>query len=136
MKKYIIMAIGALAIVVGGIDWLVGALVPHSRFLMIAGAVAVAAAGFMHRWEKLQKPQWPLLMTLAIAVFGAADACAMTVEQALTPPDKWLMAQWNPNAMPGREAWIIVLVFVIFGLAWLVIQKFLSGSFQSPQKGR
>jgi len=133
MKKYIFAAIGALAIVVGGIDWAVGALVPHSRILMITGAIAIAVAGFLHRWQKLQKPQWPLLMTLVLAIFGAVDTCVAGVHDVLIRPEVTPIQQCNSHAVSGQGAWVIVLVIVVVGLTCLLVQKFFRGRSDQPQ---
>jgi len=123
MTKYVVAAIGTLAIVVGGIDWAVGALVSHSRLLIITGAIAIAVAGFLHRWQKLQNPKWPLSMALAIAIFGAADICTAGIHDVLIRPEVTPMIQ--RSLVNGLETWVIIGVIVSIGLAWIVIFRFI-----------
>ncbi len=126
MTKYIVAAFGGVFILVGGIDWAVGALVPHSHVILVIGAVAIVAAGFIHWWQKLQNPKWPLLMGLAIAIFGTTDVCAAGPHDwVLTPPAVTPMIK--RSLISGSEHWVWVLVFVVIGLTCLLVQKFLRG---------
>lgn len=125
MKRILLVAVGIVLLSIGAVDWLLGALVPHSRVILAIGAIAIAAAALIHRWQRLQEPQGPLVMTLVITIFGVTDTCIAGIHDVLIPPDKWPMAQWNPNAMSGLEAWVIVLAFVALGLAWIAIFRFM-----------
>lgn len=133
MWKYILAAIGTLAIVVGGIDWLVGALVSHSRFLLVSGIVALVFAEILHLWQKSWQKFILPMTTLTVAIFGTADICVAGIHDVLIPPDKWPIQQWNPNAMSGSKVWIIIGIIVALGLACLIVQKFLHYCFGQPQ---
>jgi hypothetical protein len=102
MKKYFFAVIGALVIIIGGIDWVLGALVPHSRLLILIGAAMVAAAGFF-LWREKSRQDFRLpLMGLIV----------MPLDKVLTPPETTPMLQWNPNAVSGYEVWIFVAILI------------------------
>ena len=133
MWKYIIMAIGTLAIVVGGIDWLVGALVPHSRLLLGTGAAMLVVAVILYlveQWRQLHT--WPMLV-LAAVFFSAVDAYAGP-HDVLIPPDHWPMLQWNPSTVSGSEVWLWVLGLVALFLVYTLISYFLRDCFPQSQK--
>jgi hypothetical protein len=111
MKRIVLVAIGVMLLSIGAVDWLVGALMPHSRFLMIIGGIAVAVAGFLHRWQKLQ--------------FSLLGVIVSPLEQALTPPDRWPMVQ-RSGAPSALETWSYVFIFaLIIGLCYYLISRFL-----------
>lgn len=110
MRKVILAVMGTLLISIGAIDWLVGALVPHSKVLIGMGAVAVAVAAFLRRWQKLQEKITLPLMAVA----------ASPLEQAFDPTRPAQMLQWNTNAVSGPEAWLYVLLAIAI---WVVFYR-------------
>lgn len=90
------------------------------------------------RWRSQREfPIKPFLSALTIAIIsGATDACAETAHKwVLTPPDKWPMVQWNPNAVSGLGAWGCAGVFIAcFAIAYTILWYFFRGCFQKPQK--
>lgn len=133
MLKYVVAILGGIAILMGLMDWLAGALLPHGRELIISGVIGLAVAGVLHlrqKWQKSRNPKiLPLPVALVIAIFGVADTCAAGIHDVLIRPDITPMVQ-NPKGVSGLEAWIIIGALVVVGLAWLIVQKFLRGCFQ------
>jgi len=117
MKKIILVLIGVLLISAGTIDLLIGVLMPHSRVLIVAGAVVVAVAGFLHQWQKLQRR--------GKSLFSALAAAPLTIEDVLTPSEgPWPVLQWNPTAVTGGEFWLIVLAIAVAIFAfWAAINN-------------
>jgi hypothetical protein len=108
MKRIVLVAIGIILLSIGAVDWAVGALVPHSRLLLIFGAVAVAAAGFLNGWQKMkEKSRLPFLGFVAVS----------PLEQVFDPTKPALIQQWNPYAVSGIEAWLYVLLAVVVWVA-------------------
>jgi hypothetical protein len=54
MAIFVLLFFGILFISSGVVSWGVGSLIPHDRAFIFIGAIFVAAAGFLYRWQKLQ----------------------------------------------------------------------------------
>gem|GEM_PF-3348580 len=100
----------------GGIDFSLSLPIrPLNFLLMTVGSVSVVVAleaAVVYLRQKLRSRQDFRLPIMAVV--------ASPIEQALTPPDKWPMAQWNPAAVSGWEAWMYVLLAVV---AWVVLYR-------------
>jgi len=128
MKKYFFAGVGFLALAIGFVDWLAGALVPHTWLIVGVGVVAWIATWFSYSQEKSRKPKiLPLPVALIVAIFGSVDTCAAGVHDwVLTPPAVTPMLQWNPDVVSGAMTWVIVLLIGVaialvyhFGWNWL-----------------
>jgi hypothetical protein len=79
---------------------------------MIAGATAVAIAGFLHGLRKMQEK-----ITLPLMAVVASP-----LEQAFDPSKPASVLQWNPNAVSGSEAWLYALLTAAaFGCLWYYV---------------
>lgn len=136
MKKYFFAGVGFLALSIGFVDWLAGALVPHTWLIVGVGVAAWIATWFSYSQEKSRKPKiLPLPVALIVAIFGTVDTCAAGIHDVLIPPDKWPILQWNPNAVSGLGAWGCALLFIACSaIAYAILWYFFRGCFQRPQK--
>lgn len=130
--KFGIGVLGAIFILVGGMDGYLGAMMPHDRYLVWIGIAMLAItmpllviAGVKYFRQKSQQKLHNIYGTLVIIasaiVFGAADACAETIHAGvLTPPATTPIQQWNPTAVLGPEFWAIgVVVTVALAIIYL-----------------
>jgi hypothetical protein len=108
MKKIILVSVGVVLISAGAIDYLLGALMPHGRIIILLGAIAIAAASFIHGSQRQKRQEKNALPFLGVAV--------SPLDAVLTPPDKWEVQQWNPHAVTGAEVWGVILIIVLVGL--------------------
>jgi len=54
MVIFILSFLGILFISSGAVSWAIGSLIPNDRITILIGAIFVAAAGFLYRWQRLQ----------------------------------------------------------------------------------
>ena len=97
-----------------------GALVPHSRVLLVIGAVAMAVAGFFHLRDWLHDRSLRRLNLPFMAV------TVSPLEQAFDPTKPVPILQWNPDAVTGVATYAIALLIGVaialvyhFGWNWL-----------------
>ncbi len=112
MKK-ILFAIGILLLLVGGVDWLVGALVPHSRWLI---GIGTAISGFILITEGIRlfrRSHRKTIPFLVLMLFMATDVYAASpIDQVLTPPDVAPLVK-NPTALTGGQFWGLAALFLV-----------------------
>lgn len=136
MAIFFLLFFGILFISSGVVSWAVGALIPHDRVIIFIGAIFVAVAVFLYRWQKLQKPKAPLMRVLVtIALCGVSDAHAETAHKwVLTPPEVTPIAQWNSHAVSGLGAWWCALLFIAcFAISYAILWYFFRGCFQKTR---
>ncbi|MFA6193789.1 MAG: hypothetical protein WC726_02940 [Parcubacteria group bacterium] len=125
----------------GGINYHFGLPIkPLDVSLLVVGIVillaTIAAATIIFLRQKSRKTRGPLVTALILSILCTADACAETIHAGtLTPPNKWSILQWNPNAVSGLGAWGCTLLFIAcFAIAYAILWYFFRGCFQRPQK--
>lgn len=118
MRKIILVAIGALLILSGVVDGLVGVMTQVSWWLIGIGAVVLVGLGIWEGWiNKLIHP----LMAFAGVLITTGYAQAMPYDQVLTPPEKIPMLNWNPAAVLEAEFWgWVFAIVVVIAIAWFV----------------
>jgi hypothetical protein len=115
MKKVVLVVVGTVLVLVGVVDWLVGALVSHSWWLIVTGLAALAIAGILELWPDTR---WWRSLVPAVVLAMATDArAASPIEQALTPPDVTPLVA-NPAALTGGRFCLMVFIGVCIGLLY------------------
>lgn len=142
--KTALIILGTIAFLMGLMDSLAGALIPHGRGLIIWGIIGLAIAGVLHLRKKWQQRHTFPLLVLAIVFFGAADVCAETIHAVtLTPPDATPIIQRHLG-ITGADIWLAILVIIVaIGAAAWIFRKRLFPSHRphcrgmgGPQKAR